>query len=187
MAEDKKSDVAASAEAQERQEVLEQETLEALQEKLNEAEKKAKENWEKFLRAAAETENLRKRMAREVELARKYAVERFVREILTVADSLELGLQAAAETDNLEKVKEGIELTLKQLLTIFHKFNIKQLDPLGEQFNPGYHEAMAMEEVEGVEPGTVVRVFQKGYLLNDRLVRPALVVVAQAPQKEKGS
>ncbi len=158
-----------------------------LETKLAEAEKRAKENWEKFLRTAAELDNLRKRMARELELAQKAALERFVREILTVADSLELGLQAAAETDNLEKVKEGIELTLKQLLTVFHKFEIQQIDPLGEKFNPDLHEAMAMEEVEGVESGTVVRVFQKGYRLGDRLVRPALVVVARPPEQASGS
>lgn len=159
--------------------------LEQLKEQLAEAEKQAKENWEKFLRAAAELDNFRKRTAREVELAQKSALERFVREILVVADSLELGLQAASETDQIEKVREGIELTLKQLMTLFHKFKIKQLDPLGEPFDPHFHEAMAMEEVEGVEPGTVVRVIQKGYLLEDRLVRPALVVVAKAPSEKK--
>ena len=191
MAEEKKNETTPTTVTQEaeKQKAPDKENLETLEHKLAEAEKRAKENWEKFLRAAAETENLRKRMAREIERAQKAALERFVREILAVADSLELGLQAATETtetDHLEKVKEGIELTLKQLLTIFHKFDIKQIDPLGEKFNPDYHEAMAMEEVEGVEPGTVVRVFQKGYTLGDRLVRPALVVVAKAPSGEEG-
>lgn len=156
-----------------------EESLEGLRQKLAEAELKAVENWDKFLRAQAELENLRRRMEREIHNAHKYAIEKFAKDLLAVADSLELGLKAAVETDDLDKIREGIELTLKQLLTVFERFNIRAIDPLGEKFNPEFHQAMATEEVKGVEPECVVRVLQKGYALNDRLLRPALVVVAK--------
>ena len=156
-----------------------------LRQQLTEAEKKAEENWEKFLRAQAEMENLRRRMERELENAQKYALEKFAKELLSVVDSLELGLQAAVETDEVEKIREGVELTLKQMLTVLERFNITPLDPTGEKFDPEFHQAMATEPVKGVEPDTVVKVFQKGYLLNDRLIRPALVVVAKPPEGEQ--
>ncbi len=162
----------------------ESEELAVLRDQLAAAEKKAEENWDKLLRAQAELENLRRRMEREVQNAQKYSIEKFAKELLAVMDSLELGLQAAIETDEVEKIREGMELTLKQLLTVFDRFNIQPIDPVGEPFNPDYHQAMATEEVKGVEPDTVVKVFQKGYLLNDRLIRPALVVVAKAPSEE---
>ncbi len=156
-----------------------------LRQQLTEAEKKAEENWEKFLRAQAEMENLRRRMERELENAQKYALEKFAKELLSVVDSLELGLQAAVETDEVEKIREGVELTLKQMLTVLERFNITPIDPTGEKFDPEFHQAMATEPVKGVEPDTVVKVFQKGYLLNDRLIRPALVVVAKPPEGEQ--
>jgi len=162
----------------------ESEELAVLRDQLAAAEKKAEENWDKLLRAQAELENLRRRMEREVQNAQKYSIEKFAKELLAVMDSLELGLQAAIETDEVEKIREGMELTLKQLLTVFDRFNIQPIDPVGEPFNPDYHQAMATEEVRGVEPDTVVKVFQKGYLLNDRLIRAALVVVAKPPAEE---
>ncbi len=158
--------------------------LAVLRDQLAAAERKAEENWDKLLRAQAELENLRRRMERELQNAQKYAIEKFAKELLAVMDSLELGLQAAIETDDVEKIREGMELTLKQLLTVFDRFNIQPIDPVGEPFNPEFHQAMATEEVKGVEPDTVVKVFQKGYLLNDRLIRPALVVVAKLPAGE---
>ncbi len=159
--------------------------VEVLQQQLATAEKKAEENWEKFLRAQAEMENLRRRMARELENAQKYSLEKFAKELLSVVDSLELGLQASVETDDVEKIREGVELTLKQMLTVLERFNITPIDPTGEKFDPEFHQAMATEPVKGVEPDTVVKVFQKGYLLNDRLIRPALVVVAKPPEGEQ--
>jgi len=165
--------------------VAESSEAEILRRQLEAAEKKAEENWDKLLRSQAELENLRKRMERELQNVQKYAIEKFAKELVTVVDSLELGLQAALETDNVEKIREGIELTLKQLLTVLERFNIRPVDPLGEKFDPEYHQAMATEEVKGVEPDTVVKVFQKGYLLNDRLIRPALVVVAKKPAEEQ--
>lgn len=161
------------------------ESLEVLRQKLAEAERKAEENWDKFVRAQADMENLRRRMERELRSVQKYAIEKFAKDLLSVVDSLELGLQAAIETDDLDKIREGIELTLKQLLTVFDRFDIRSIDPLGEKFNPEFHQAMATEEVKGVEPDTVVKVFQKGYTLSDRLIRPALVVVAK-PSADTG-
>lgn len=160
-------------------EVTESESPELLRQRLAEAERKAEENWDKLLRAQAELENLRRRMERELQNAHKYAIEKFAKDLLSVMDSLELGLQAAIETNDLNKIREGIELTLKQLLTVFDRFNIRPIDPLGEKFNPEFHQAMAIEEVKGVAPDSVVKVLQKGYSLNDRILRPALVVVAK--------
>lgn len=158
-----------------------EESLETLRQQLAQAERKAEENWDKFLRAQAEMENLRRRMERELKNVQKYAIEKFAKDLLSVADSLELGLKAAMETEDPGKICEGIELTLKQLLTVFERFNIRPIDPVGEKFNPECHQAMAVEEVEGAEPDSVVKVLQKGYALNDRILRPALVVVARPP------
>lgn len=148
---------------------------------LREAQSQASENWERYLRAQAEMENLRRRVEKDLQNAHKYALEKFAKELLPVLDSLELGIAAAGgDAPELTKLKEGAELTLKQFQSVFEKFAIAAVDPTGEKFNPELHQAMAMEPAQGVEPNTVLRVFQKGYLLNDRLLRPALVVVAQA-------
>jgi molecular chaperone GrpE len=143
---------------------------------LLEAQRQASENWDRFIRAQAEMENLRRRVEKDLQNAHKYALEKFAKELLPVMDSLELGIAASiADTPDV-----GAELTLKQFQNVFEKFGILAIDPVGEKFNPEQHQAMAMESAEGVEPNTVLKVFQKGYLLNDRLLRPALVVVAQA-------
>ncbi|WP_022949939.1 MAG: nucleotide exchange factor GrpE [Methylohalobius sp. ZOD2] len=176
---DSQEETTAQTEAVEAEAAETQESPEVLLQKLSEAERQAEENWDKLLRAQAELENLHRRMERELKNSQKYAIEKFAQELLSVADSLELGLQAAGETDELEKIREGVELTLKQLLTVFDRFQIKVIEPLGEKFDPEYHQAMTTEDIEGVEPDTVVKVFQKGYTLNDRLIRPALVVVAK--------
>ena len=138
---------------------------------------KANENWEKYLRAAAELENVRKRAARDVENAHKYALERFATELLAVLDSLEAGL-AAGEDADAETLLKGKEATLKQLLAILERFGVEEVDPHGEPFDPTLHEAMTVQPSADVEPGSVVTVFQKGYALNGRLLRPARVVVA---------
>ncbi|MBN2702068.1 MAG: nucleotide exchange factor GrpE [Methylothermaceae bacterium] len=176
---DSQEETTAQTEAVEAEAAETQESPEVLLQKLSEADRQAEENWDKLLRAQAELENLHRRMERELKNSQKYAIEKFAQELLSVADSLELGLQAAGETDELEKIREGVELTLKQLLTVFDRFQIKVIEPLGEKFDPEYHQAMTTEDIEGVEPDTVVKVFQKGYTLNDRLIRPALVVVAK--------
>lgn len=138
---------------------------------------KADENWEKYLRAAAELENVRKRAARDVENAHKFALERFAAELLAVLDSLEMGL-AAGEDADAETLLKGKEATLKQLLAIMERFGVEEVDPHGEPFDPALHEAMTVQPSAEVEPGSVVTVFQKGYALNGRLLRPARVIVA---------
>jgi molecular chaperone GrpE len=144
---------------------------------LTELKAKVDENWQKYLRAAAELENVRKRAARDVENAHKFALERFAAELLAVRDSLEMGLAAGEEAD-VESLRQGKEAILKQLVTIMDRFGVEELDPQGEPFDPSLHEAMTMQPSTDVEPGSVLSVFQKGYALNGRLLRPARVVVA---------
>jgi len=141
---------------------------------------KADENWNSYLRAAAELENVRKRAARDIDNARKFALDRFAGELLAVVDGLEMGL--SHENADAEQLRSGSEATLKLLATTMERFGVAQLDPLGEPFDPELHEAMTMQPSAEVEPGTVVTVYQKGYTLNGRLLRPARVVVAQEPQ-----
>ena len=156
-------------------------------ESLQQAEAKLAEAQEQILRLKAEMENQRRRSAREVENAHKYALERFVQELLPVIDSLEMGRDAAmAEGATLEKLQEGTDLTLKMLLSTIEKFGIKAVHPEGEPFDPELHQAMSMQESSEHAPNTVMNVMQKGYLLNDRLVRPAMVVVSKtSADKEK--
>jgi len=151
---------------------------------LAEAKALADENWDKYLRAMAELENVRKRSSRDVEHARKFALEQFSRDLLNVRDSLEMGLSAAAGNDDAEVLKQGCEATLKQLAATMQQFGIVDLDPHGEPFDPQQHEAMTMQPSVDAEPGTVLTVYQKGYSLNGRLLRPARVVVAQEAAQE---
>lgn len=148
---------------------------------LEDARAKADEHYEQLLRARAELDNVHRRQERELENAHKFALEGFVKELLQVWDSLELGLQAAqGENANLEKVREGTELTLKLMANVMGKFNVDQVDPDGEPFDPQLHQAMSIQPRDDVPPNTVVQVVQKGYTLNGRLVRPAMVMVSQA-------
>jgi molecular chaperone GrpE len=156
-------------------------SVESMEQCLSEATKKAEENWDRFVRAQAEVENVRRRAEKDLQNAHKFALERFAKELLAVVDSLELGLQAAAGDDTQTTgLREGMELTLKQLCAALERFDVKPIDPMGERFNPEFHQAMATEPTADAEPNTVIRVFQKGYLLHDRLLRPALVVVARS-------
>ncbi len=168
---------------------LEADSVEELQAKLTEAEKRAQENWDKLLRANAEMDNLRRRTERELENAHKYAVERFAQELLAVRDSLEMGVAAAEQEEaSVEKIKEGTELTLRMLEGAMDKFNIQPIDPQDEPFDPERHQAMSTVETPDKAPNTVINVMQKGYLLNDRLIRPAMVIVSRAPEADdKGS
>jgi len=143
---------------------------------LEKAQSEAQENWDRYLRSAAELENVRKRASRDVENAHRFALERFSRELLAVRDSLEMGL--AAESASVESLLEGSEATLKILGTTMQQFGIEVVDPAGEPFDPEFHEAISMQPSDDVEPGSVVTVVQKGYSLNGRLLRPAMVVVA---------
>ena len=144
---------------------------------------KADDNWDRYLRAAAETENVRKRASRDVERARKYALEGFGSEMLAVKDSLELGLDAVESAD-AAGIAEGSKATLKLLTTALERFGITEIDPVGEPFDPERHEAINMQPTADAEPGSVLSVVQKGYSLNGRLLRPAMVVVAAAPADE---
>jgi molecular chaperone GrpE len=143
----------------------------------------ADENWDKYLRASAELENVRKRAARDVENAHKYALERFCTELLAVKDSLEMGVAAADKAD-VTSLLEGKEATLKLLTATMERFGVVELNPEGEPFNPEEHEAMTMQPSAETEPGSVLTVFQKGYSLNGRLLRPARVVVAAEPKED---
>lgn len=148
---------------------------------LEDARSKADEHWDQLVRTQAQMDNLRKRHEREVENAHKYALERFVNELLPVRDSMEMGLAAAhEESSTAEQLREGTELTLKLFSDAMEKFNVVQVNPEGEPFDPELHQAMGMQPRSDVPPNTVVVVVQKGYTLNGRLVRPAMVMVSQA-------
>ena len=153
------------------------EIMPSMEEMLQAAERKAQEHYDAWMYAKAEGENIRRRAADDVSKAQKFAVERFSNEMLAVMDSLQAGL--AVETENVESFKSGMELTLKQLNSVFEKFNIKELNPVGEKFDAHLHQAIGMVE-SNQEPNTVVSVMQKGYALHDRVLRPALVTVSKA-------
>lgn len=142
----------------------------------------ADDNWARYMRTAAELDNVRKRGTRDLEHARKYGHEKFAAEMLTVKDSLELGLAAAEENTGVESLMEGTRMTLKLLEQGLEKFGVTPVEPLGQPFDPEVHEAMAMLEAPNSAPDTVLQVLQKGYQINGRLLRPARVIVARAPE-----
>jgi molecular chaperone GrpE len=154
-----------------------EETAPGLEQQLRQAEQKAQEHLESWLRAKAETENLRKRAQADIASAHKYAVENLAQALLPVRDSLEAAL--AIENVTLESLKSGIELTLRQLNAVFEKASLREINPVNEKFDPHKHQAMTMVPHPG-EPNQVVSVMQKGYLLHDRVIRPALVTVSTA-------
>ena len=155
------------------------EIMPSLEEMLKEAERKAQEHYDAWMYAKAEGENIRRRAMDDISKAQKFAVERFSGEMLAVKDSLEAGL--AVTTGNVESFKSGMELTLKQLSGVFEKFNISEINPVGEKLDPHKHQAIGM--VDSDQPAnTVVSVMQKGYALNDRVLRPALVMVAKGKE-----
>lgn len=161
---------------------VDEQTGEDLQPLLEDARNKADEHWNQLLRIQAELENTRRRAERDVENAHKFGLEKFAQELLPVKDSLELGLAAASgDEENITQLREGTELTLKMLSGVMEKFGITEVNPEGEPFNPELHQAMTMQESAEHQPNTVMMVMQKGYLLNERLVRPAMVVVSKAP------
>ena len=149
---------------------------------LEDARGKADEHWDQVVRTQAEMDNLRKRSERDLANAHKFALERFANELLPVKDSLEMGL-AAFDTDGADpgKLREGVALTLQMLTNAMEKVAIKEVNPQDERFDPDFHQAMSMQERDDVEPNTVVTVVQKGYILNERLIRPAMVIVSKAP------
>ncbi len=157
------------------------ERIEELESALAQAEEKAQQHWDQLLRLRAEMENTQRRAQKDVEQAKRQGLEKVASDLLQVKDSLEMGVQAAedAEADR-EKLLEGTQLTLKMLNQLFERFDIEEIDPVGERFNPDFHEAMATQPSEDQAPNTVLHVVQKGYRLQqERLLRPALVVVAK--------
>jgi len=150
-----------------------------LQSKLEAKEKEQKETHDRLLRVTADFENYKKRMSREMEDFRKYANQSLLKEVLSVVDHIELAIQAAHSASGADpSMVEGLNLTLKELLRILEKFNVKPIDAAGQPFNPQLHEAILREACNGLPENTVVREMQKGYMINNRLLRPALVVVA---------
>ena len=164
------------------------EVISAEQEKINElelslvaAQSTVADQKDSVIRAKAEVDNIRRRAAQDVDKARKFALEKFAGEMLTSVDNLERALQNIDKEDESNKsIVEGVELTLQGLIASLEKFGVKAIDPQDQPFNPELHQAMSMQEVPGVAPNTVIAVMQKGYELNGRLIRPAMVMVSKA-------
>jgi molecular chaperone GrpE len=152
--------------------------LERLQQALSQAEERAKANWDQYLRAVADLENIRKRAERDVQAANRYGLEKFAGELIPVLDSLELAVQSGEKADARTLV-EGQKATLRLLTRAFEKLGITELDPKGEKFDPNRHEAMLVQEAPNAAPDSVVQVVQRGYELNGRVLRPARVIVAK--------
>jgi molecular chaperone GrpE len=178
-------------EAEQQVEELNEQAVEAIsqeQEKINElelslaaAQSTVADQKDSVVRAKAEVDNIRRRAAQDVEKARKFALEKFAGEMLTTVDNLERALQSIDKDDEGNKaITEGVELTLQGLITSLDKFGVKAIDPQDQPFNPDLHQAMSMQEVPDVAPNTVIAVMQKGYELNGRLIRPAMVMVSKA-------
>ena len=153
--------------------------VEFFQGQLEKLQEQSKVSLDKVVRAQAEMENLRKRAARDVENAHKYALEKFTNELLPIMDSLELGLSASVKAKNLDDLCKGMELTLEMFNTVMEKFGITMIEPKGEKFDPELHDAVSMQETDDSNSGIIIEVMQKGYTLNGRLIRPAMVVVAK--------
>ncbi|MBW1776108.1 MAG: nucleotide exchange factor GrpE [Deltaproteobacteria bacterium] len=156
----------------------------SLQERLEQAEKDAKEHYDRLLRISAEFENYKKRMVREKEDYRKFANETLLQALLPVVDNLERAIQAVDEKDRSENpLVKGVEMTLSEILKVFEKFAVKPIPALKEPFDPMYHQAVMQEETDQHPDNTVVKELQKGYLLHDRLLRPSMVVVSKEPNR----
>ena len=155
------------------------EVMPGIEQLLKQAELAAQEHHDAWLRAKADADNIRKRAQADIANAHKYAIENFSTELLAVKDSLEAAL--AVNSVTVENLKSGVELTLKQLNSVFEKFRVIEVSPVGQKFDPHRHQAISTVESDA-EPNTVVQVFQKGYLLNDRVIRPAMVAVAKSRQ-----
>ena len=168
------------AEANPEMAALDHPSYKKLEEELTEMEQKVHDYWNQVLRARAEVENIQNRAEKDVVNARKYALEKFALELLQVADSLDQGLQLqVGENELAKKIHQGLELTHTLMHTVMEKFAIKPLNPVGEKFDPNAHKAISMVESGDVDSGVVISVMQKGYTLNERVIRPAMVVVSK--------
>jgi molecular chaperone GrpE len=174
-------ELATGAEATAENPAVEQDPIARLEAALAEMETEAKANWDKFLRERADLENLRKRFQKEKEDLFKYGNENLIQEILPSVDNLERALEHAGD-DNASAINEGVKMTLNMLLASLKKFGVTPIEAGGAAFDPAFHQAMGQVETADQEPNTVVQEFQKGYMLNDRLLRPAMVTVATAPK-----
>ena len=174
---------AAGDQLQQAEEELEQtgEDLQQAEDALSAAEQEVARHRDAMLRMQAEMDNTRKRLVRDAEKSRRFALERIMKDLLQVLDTMERGLQAGQESATVESLLEGQELTLKMLTKVLSDHNLELVDPAGEPFNPEFHEAVTMLPSPHHEEGTVMEVLQKGYKLHDRLVRPAMVVVSSKP------
>lgn len=153
-------------------------------EKIAELEEQLAQAKDQVLRAAAEVQNIRRRAEQDVEKAHKFALEKFAGDLLAVVDSLERGLELAdPKNEELKPMRDGMQLTFKQLMDTLQRFNVQRIDPQGQPFNPELHQAMSMQESAVAEPDSVLQVFQCGYSINGRLLRPAMVVVSKAPSE----
>lgn len=158
---------------------------EDLGKKLQEAESEAKETHDKYLRLYADFENYKKRTAREMQDFKKYATETLLKEMLTIVDNLALAIQASNEhTSEKNGIVEGVDMTLKQVLDILEKHNVKPIESVGNPFDPRYHEAFLQEESDEHPDNTVIRELQRGYMLHDRLLRPAVVAVSKSKESD---
>lgn len=166
-----------------RADALEHPGYKALQEQLTLAEQKAQENWEKSVRAQAELDNFRRRAERDVAHAHRFGLEKFINSLLPVVDSLEQALQLA-DKEAQEGMHQGLELTMKLMMTVLEKQGVVPIDALGLNFNPEEHEAMSLQVDENAKPNSVIAVFQKGYKLADRVIRPARVIVAKSGHQD---
>lgn len=155
------------------------------EEKIDVLEKEAKESYDRFLRVSAEFENYKKRAGREMEDFRKYANEALLKEFLPIVDNLELAVHSVNNDNHVNNsIIKGVDLTLKEILKIFEKFNVKTIDSLQKSFDPVYHQAVLQEETEEHQDNVVIKELQKGYMIHDRLLRPAMVVVSKAKKKQ---
>jgi molecular chaperone GrpE len=161
-------------------EMLDHESYVQLQKELTKAEEKASQYWDRMLRMQADTENMQRRAERDIANAHKYGLEKFLSELMPIIDNLERALAAHADDDSSKgSLLDGVSLTLKMLQPALEKFGVQQINPEGQPFNPEHHQAVSAQIVSGVQPGMVLNVLQKGYLLNNRLIRPAMVVVSK--------
>ncbi len=152
---------------------------ESLEQQLEKAQQTIKDYWDQMMRLRAEIDNNRKRAERDIENAHKYAIRNFIENLLPIVDSMEMGqVAAAADNATLESIREGSALTMNMFMQVMENSGLQQIDPLGEKFDPERHQAISMIAAEDAESGSVIEVMQKGFMLNDRLVRPAMVVVA---------
>lgn len=161
--------------------------LKEIQAELETAKQEAKETYDRFLRVSAEFENYKKRSAREMDDLRKYANQSLIVEMLAVVDNLERALNSSNGNSSNDKcMADGVNLTLREILKVFEKFNVKPIESIGKPFDPNFHQAMMQEETDDYPENTVITELQKGYMIHDRLLRPSMVVVAASKAKSTG-